>query len=281
MNYSHHYHAGSFADVVKHILLSLLLQHLIKKENGFCYIDTHAGAGLYDLRSNQAEKTAEYKTGINLIMQERDSLPKSCTPFLNLIERLQIDAPHKLRYYPGSPSVAAHFIRPQDQLILNEKHPTIFAELKERFKRDDQVALHERDAYEFLPAIVPPKNYGRALILIDPPFEQKTELADITEALKKSLAKFPHGMYLVWLPITDKKSRLVIPHELRALLPDEKHLFIEMTVADDIFEQTGLLGSGFIIINPPWQFEQEVKPILKSLWSILSTTKQGHWRIFK
>jgi 23S rRNA (adenine2030-N6)-methyltransferase len=227
MNYSHRYHAGSFADVVKHVILAKLLEHFLKKEAPFCYIDTHAGAGIYDLQSVEANKTVEYESGIARLFAEEKKLSDNLQPYIEIIKNFQSEKSQRLTRYPGSPWIAEHFLRPQDAMILNEKHPDTATALKASFRYHEQVSIHERDAYELLPAILPLKEIKRALILIDPPFEKKTEMKDIITALEKSLPRFPQAMYLIWVPITDKKARFVIPNDLRALLPEDKHLFIE------------------------------------------------------
>lgn len=285
MNYRHLYHAGSFADVVKHIVLTLLLQQFHKKETPFCFIDTHAGLGLYDLQSVEAQATQEFKNGIGQIIQIKGDLPEWLIRYWEIACRGALHAPEGTRsvplQYPGSPLIARDFLRAQDKMILNEKHDETYEELKHFFYRDPQVTVHHREAYEFLPAILPVKDYSRALILIDPPYEKTTEKAELTVALAKTLKRFSHGMYAIWFPLTEKMPRLELSKELKALLPVEKNLLIEFSIADPASIEKGLIGCAMIIINPPWQFKNVLQQVLPSLWKVLSIREQGSWRIFE
>ncbi|MSP53428.1 MAG: 23S rRNA (adenine(2030)-N(6))-methyltransferase RlmJ [Gammaproteobacteria bacterium] len=279
MNYRHLYHAGSFADVVKHVVLTLLLQQFLKKETPFCFIDSHAGLGVYDLGSYEARATNEAVTGILRLLTLGSDLPDWLLPYWKIVQTLQSN--EKITVYPGSPLIARDFLRPQDKMILNEKHDETYEALKHFFYRDPQVTVHHRDAYEFLPAILPVKDYSRALILIDPPYEKTTEKADLTAALAKALKRFAHGMYAIWFPLTEKMPHLELGKELKALLPAEKNLLIEFSIADPASLEKGLMGCAMIIINPPWQFKDALQEALPSLWKILSIRSQGGWRIFE
>lgn len=275
MNYQHSYHAGNLADVVKHIVILELLDYLKQKASGFCFIDTHAGAGMYDLESKEALKTLEADAGINLL-QHDDSHPEWLTKYLTLIDSFQDE---DTSYYPGSPLVARAQLREQDEMIVNEKHLATYETLSYGFRRDHQVHVHQRDAYEFLPAVLPPKDKKRALILIDPPFEKTTELEDLTDALEKTLKRFAHGVYAIWFPLTSKAPHLYLPRKLKSLLPKEKHLYFEFAVEDPSMEDKGLIGCAMLIINPPWKFDKKLKEILTTLWPLLSPEEHGFCQI--
>ena len=278
MNYRHLYHAGSFADVVKHVVLTLLLQQFLKKEAPFCFIDSHAGLGSYDLASAEAQTTNEALTGILRLSQNVDDIPEWLMPYWKIVQALQ--ASDQITVYPGSPLIARDFLRPQDKMVLNEKHDETYEELKYFFYPNRQVTVHQRDAYEFLPAILPPKDCRRALILIDPPYENTTEKTDLTVALAKCLKRFAHGMYAIWFPLTEKMPHLELSKDLKALLSTDKNLLLEFTIADPTSIEKGLIGCAMIIINPPWQFRETLQEVLPSLWKILSIRDQGNWRVF-
>jgi 23S rRNA (adenine2030-N6)-methyltransferase len=259
----------------------MLLSSFHKKDTGFFFMDTHAGIGVYNLTYSEARRTQEYKNGIAKLMAFPDKLHPIIADYLAMVRGLQNN--QSLKYYPGSPLIAQHYMREQDSMVLNELHPEDFQTLETNFGSLDHVALHQRDAYEILPALVPLKgpikNYGRGLILIDPPFEKKSEMNDLTAALKTTLARFAHGVYLIWLPITDKQHRLIIPQNLRKIIPNDKHLYIEFTINNP--QTTGLLGCGLIVINPPWQFEKSLPSVLDSLWKVLQLDEDSSWRLFK
>jgi 23S rRNA (adenine2030-N6)-methyltransferase len=279
MNYRHLYHAGSFADVLKHVVLTLLLQHFLKKDNPFCFIDSHAGLGLYDLQSEEAQTTHEAANGVLRLPKNIEDVPEWLAPYWKIVHAMQ--ASENISLYPGSPLIARDFLRPQDKMILNEKHDETYEELKHFFYRVAQVTVHHRDAYEFLPAILPVKDYSRALVLIDPAYEKITEKVDVTVALTKVLKRFAHGTYAIWLPLTEKMPHLELSKELKALLPPEKNLLIEFSIADPASIEKGLIGCAMIIINPPWQFKETLQDALPSLWNILSIRGQGSWRTFE
>lgn len=278
MNYQHIYHAGNVGEVLKHSILSLLLRFLMQKETGICYIDSHAGAGLYDLGSPESQKTSEASKGILRLLEQADSLPSLLFPYLSAVNAFQ--QPHQSSLcYPGSPMIAQHFLRAQDEMIFNEAHPNICYQLKQHFRHQARVAIHQRDAYEFLPAVLPPKQKTRALILIDPPFEKTTEKMDMAYTLEKCMHKFPQGVYALWFPLTAKEPRLYFPRQLKLLLPAQKHLIIEMSTLDPSETNTGLTGAAMVLINPPWHIEEEINLLLPMLWKILSVNKEGGFEV--
>ena len=270
MNYQHVYHAGNFADVSKHTLLILLLQHLQKKEAPYCFIDTHAGAGGYDLSSAPVQKTGEYREGVQRLLTHKGPLPDTLATLTKLLQQPRYCRNGQLFFYPGCPEVAKTLLRPQDRMVLNEYHPQVYQALKQYMGRDKSIAVHQRDAYEFLPAVVPPKE-KRGLVLVDPPFEKPTEFQDINACLQKALTRWPTGVYLIWSPITGRTPANPTPLVLRSIR--QPTLTLEFTVSTLIPQVSGLVGCRYWIINPPFQFESEARTLLTYFGSLFSTQK--------
>lgn len=257
MNYRHIYHAGNFADVMKHVILVQLVKALQKKTAGFCYLDTHAGIGDYDLQSEAAQKTQEAEEGIKRLLQA-ENVPPAIEDYLQIVRSCS--------RYPGSPRLVQTLLRPQDRMVLNELHPEDCLTLKENFKSEAQIAIHCREAYEVLGALLPPPE-KRGLILIDPPYESPDEEDCLLQGLEKAFKKFPTGIYAIWLPIKN------IPPEnwfkkLQKILISSSLLF-KLDLKKSV-KQEGLRGSCMIILNPPFQFEPLIEPVLSWLKRVLS-----------
>ncbi|MGA2655177.1 MAG: 23S rRNA (adenine(2030)-N(6))-methyltransferase RlmJ [Gammaproteobacteria bacterium] len=267
MNYRHKYHAGSFADVLKHTVLLALIDALQKKPGAYTLIDTHAGEGCYDLRSEIAHKTGEVAAGIMRLQNDKNPRPETVEQYLKIIESSE--------YYPGSPMIAANTARAQDVIILNEKHPQTYQQLKQNFKSAKNIAIHARDAYELLPALLPPKT-ARGLAFIDPAFEDKLEMDHLAKCLQKCHQRWPQGIYLIWLPIVGRT--FYTPNDLQHAGFSE-YLTIEFTVKSELSETPGLIGSSLLLINPPWQIETTLKPLLAYLWEVLHIDASSGWRI--
>jgi 23S rRNA (adenine2030-N6)-methyltransferase len=265
MNYRHHYHSGNFADVMKHILLVGLLQALHKKDNAFCYLDTHAGRGWYDLAAAPAQKTGEYLDGIKKITDKE--LPSTwVSDYFKSLELLRSE--HGKAYYGGSPWFALQLIRPQDRMVLMEWHPIDAEKLKNNFYRSRQTIVHHRDAYEGLTALIPPKE-KRGLVLIDPPYEEeRQDYPQVVALLAKAYEKWPTGTFAVWYPI---KDRAPIDRFERKLVKTgiRKQLICELCVMPDD-NALGLNGCGLLIVNPPFQFADEADKVLQWLLPQLS-----------
>lgn len=275
MNYRHEYHAGSFADVMKHCVLIALMEALQRKEAPFCLIDTHAGCGAYNLRSTEAQKTAEHESGVSEFAKI-SGLPPLLERYLALVqEDNALDWP-KISHYPGSPSFMARFRRAQDRLILNELHPKAFAELKLNFGKTQGIHLHQRDAYEFLPAILPPAE-KRGLVLIDPPYEKTDEFKTIFHLLEEANRKCSTGTYAIWFPITDTSYVTFYEKLKKSGIPKILALhWIRDKAA--LGYARGLLGTGMIIVNPPWRLEDALCPLLAFFQSrALPTEKCETW----
>jgi 23S rRNA (adenine2030-N6)-methyltransferase len=265
MNYRHHYHAGNFADVMKHILLVGLLEGMARKEAGYCYIDTHAGLGLYDLSQSPAQKTNEFKTGISRLSNLAGA-PEWVTSYMAAVKVLQ-DERHR-GWYPGSPWLAHHWLRPQDRAALIELHPEDAADLRRNAAGWRNCAVHERDAYEALLALIPPKE-KRGLVLIDPPYEEeRQDFAQLVELLLRAYTKWPTGVFALWYPI---KERGMINRFFRRLTDSgiPKILACELCVMPDD-NSLGLNGTGMIIVNPPWPFADKAQECLDWLKPQLS-----------
>lgn len=263
MNYRHIYHAGGFADVHKHVLLSIILQAYQLKNKPFFYIDTHAGIGEYDYSREEVSRSPEYLEGIQRFILSSD--PEfQALPYWEIVKAYQ--TPSGFVGYPGSPAIADQFLDSNAEIILNEMHPEDALTLKSLFKENPRVHIHQRDAYEFLPAILPP-DPRRAVVLIDPPFEKKSEFDDLFKLIQKSWQRFPQACYLIWYPIKDNKPS-ELSRKLRHFLP-EAPLISELIIKNSEFE-SGLLGSGVAIINPPWPTEEKIKLITKKLQELFT-----------
>lgn len=260
MNYRHLYHAGNFADVLKHSILCAVLLHLRRKETPFAVLDTHAGIGQYDLSSEQAQKTGEYQDGIARLLGKET--PEFFHPLLEMIASLN---PEGLRLYPGSPVIARHFLRPQDRLLLAELHPEDAAALKRRFQGDAQTAVHHRDGYEAMKALLPfPEKRG--LALIDPPYESPQEYDTILTALRGAYERFRQGIFAIWYPVKQTREHERFHRALEGeMIP--KILAVEMTLGAP--SPGKLAGTGMILINPPWGLEEQLRGALPALPKLL------------
>lgn len=263
MNYRHIYHAGNFADVFKHSILTLLLEYLCRKDKPCVFIDTHAGLGLYDLLDERAQKTKEAESGILRLLQEPKPIDE-LSKYLDIVKSFKQDGQ---QLYPGSPLIMQAMQREFDHLVLNELHPEDSVTLKKQLKGGHNVHIHQRDAYELLPAILPPKP-ARGLILIDPPFEKRDEFSRFKTAIQKSLKRFATGTYVFWYPIVDKSYVNKIIEIKRAVNVDV--LKAEITLDKVYHANQGLIGCGVLIINPPWQIEQPIENITRYLKSVFA-----------
>jgi 23S rRNA (adenine2030-N6)-methyltransferase len=280
MNYNHAYHAGNFADVIKHVILTALITSLKRKDTPFCYIDTHAGAGYYDLASDFALKSKEYVNGIEKIIQQ-DNPPPLVKLYLdavhNINNKLTQSKYASLRYYPGSPMLARYLMRPHDRMIACELQPQVYQTLKTTFAGDKQVATHHADGFLGLKAFLPPHE-RRGLVLIDPPYENPDEFTRIAHSLPTALKRFESGVYAIWYPIKDKSQ---VERFYRAIKDHINHevLAIELSTYPDL--PNHLNGCGLVVINPPWQFDQSINDILPWLWKSLTINNQGGYRTYK
>ena len=267
MNYRHEFHAGNFADVAKHSLLAVLLTALGRKDAPWCYFDTHAGEGVYDLASEAARRSGEAAAGIARLWPARGRLPAAVERLCTVVATLNPDlAPGATpRFYPGSPALAAALARDRDRLILAELQPAAARELRANFQRDKRAAVHQRDGYEMLMALTPPPGQ-RGLALLDPPYESPEEFTRLADCVIACYARWPTGIYALWYPLKDEAARLKFLRQFeRSGL--RRILLTELRVADRV---DGLTGSGMLVVNPPWQTDTELRECLAALAAVLA-----------
>jgi 23S rRNA (adenine2030-N6)-methyltransferase len=281
MNYRHAFHAGGFADVIKHIVLVRILSYLQDKPAAFRVIDTHAGAGLYDLTGEEARRSGEWLTGIARLMQARFSetaLPL-VTPYLDIVRSFNTKA--ELKAYPGSPLIARALMRPQDRLTVCEVEPKARKRLIDALRRDSQARVVDLDGWTALPAFVPP-NERRGLVLIDPPFEAKDEFERLADGFNEAFGKWPTGSYLLWYPVKSRRATDELARRVAAAVDSGpspgKCLRLEFSVAPQSAEP-GLTSAGLLIVNPPWKLSAELKAILPELEKPLGLGGAGRFRL--
>ncbi|HEY5090170.1 MAG TPA: 23S rRNA (adenine(2030)-N(6))-methyltransferase RlmJ, partial [Polyangia bacterium] len=251
MNYRHGYHAGNFGDCVKHALLVWLLGALTRKPAPLFVLDTHAGAGAYDLLAGQAERTGEWHGGIGRLL---DDTPAVLADYVGLVRRLGL--------YPGSPVLARALLHPGDRMACCELHPEEYAALRRRFARDPIVGVHHRDAWEALGALLPPTE-RRGLVLIDPPFEAADEFDRLLTGLRTGYARFHAGVFAAWYPIKHRAP-------VRAFLTAIRESGMRDVLAAEVWlreplDAARLNGSGLLVVNPPFRFAEEAPAILSAL----------------
>ena len=273
MNYRHAFHAGNHADVLKHYVLTRLIALLSRKEAPFAYLDSHAGIGLYDLRGDQASRTGEWLEGIARLWQATD-VPDPLLDYLEVIRAMNPDG--ELRHYPGSPELARLLTREQDRLHLNEKHPEDGRLLKENMHGDRRVAVHLGEGWH-VPRALLPTAQKRAVLLIDPPFEQADELQRCAQAMKESIARMRQAVVAIWYPIKDQRQLKRFYQDLQGT-GAPKLLRVELLVHAADNADVGLNGSGLAIANPPWGLEDELRSVLPWLGQNLGQT-QGGWKL--
>jgi 23S rRNA (adenine2030-N6)-methyltransferase len=268
VNYRHAFHAGNFADVLKHALLVRLLRALQRKEKGFVFVDTHAGRGRYDLSAaSQGDTRArrpEWPGGIGLLWDRGDA-PAEVREYLDLVrayDRGQGNLAPAPRFYPGSPRIARLCARPQDRLELWEKHPAECAALRDQFRGERRVSVHEADGYGAVRACLPPAE-RRALVLMDPPFEDEGEWDEIVGAVGDGLRRMPGATFAVWYPLTGRAGAegfTGMPGPAAA-----PSLAVEM-ITDP--QAARMKGCGVLVVNPPWKFDGEARLILNYLGGV-------------
>jgi 23S rRNA (adenine2030-N6)-methyltransferase len=277
MNYRHIYHAGNFADVLKHAVLTRLIRYAQNKDKAFRVLDTHAGIGLYDLSSEEAQKTGEWRDGIGRLIEADLPGPVAelLAPYLDAVRALNQKG--GLQLYPGSPKLARMLFRPQDRLSAMELHPEDYNRLHRLFEGDYQVRATELDGWLALGAHLPPKE-KRGIVLVDPPFEAEGEYSRLVTGLATAYRRFPGGTYCLWYPIK-KGAPIKSFHDDLQGLQIPKMLCAELTVKSDR-EETGLTGSGLVIVNPPFTLKAELHTLLPVLKTILTQDRFASQRAF-
>ncbi|MHC5306840.1 23S rRNA (adenine(2030)-N(6))-methyltransferase RlmJ [Bartonella sp. LJL80] len=273
MNYRHIYHAGNFADVFKHIVISRIVEYLKHKDQAFRVVDTHAGIGIYDLSSQQAQKTGEWRDGVGRFLETPvpTDLQPLLAPWLNIVNEMNTRS-HPLKRYPGSPMIIRQLLRRQDRLTAIELHEQDYQQLAKNFAGDYQTRVLHLNGYLSLGAHLPPKE-KRGLVVIDPPFEEAGEFQKMTDGLIKAYRRFPGGTYAFWYPV---KHYTELENYLSALYDTEipKILRLELRIRRSS-DQPGLNGSGMIVVNPPYILQKEIEALKPLLLQRLAQDKHA------
>jgi 23S rRNA (adenine2030-N6)-methyltransferase len=281
MNYRHVYHAGNFADVLKHVVLALIIERLKQKDTPFRVIDTHAGVGFYALNHGPAERTGEWLDGIARVSgPNAAALPAKAAailaPYLDLIAAENATADGAITRYPGSPYIARKLMRRGDHLVVNELHPDDRARLEELFAHDGQVKVLGLDGWIALKSLLPPKE-RRGVVLIDPPFEEPGELIRLTDGLADAIRRFETGVYALWYPIKDPK---IITRFHRAISETiARPCLITEVMLRAARHPDKLNGCGLAIINPPWLLEDQLRDVVPTLAARFAQGEGASWRV--
>ena len=274
MNYRHHFHAGNFADVMKHVLLLQLLTRLNQKDKPYRYIDTHGGAGKYDLSTSEAQKSGEFLNGIHRLIKLDDSIkrnaPEGVKQYLSVVEKMRENFGKGA--YPGSPWFALEGMREMDKATIFEMQRDVFQQLRHNIF-DKRAGLHERDAYEGLLAVIPPKE-KRGLVMIDPPYElERKDFPQLVELIAAAHKKWSTGCFAIWYPI---KDRAMIERFEKKMMKTgiRRQLVCEVCVWPDD-TPVGLNGCGLLVINPPWKFSEDADEALQWLFPHLRMAENG------
>ncbi|MDK2123411.1 23S rRNA (adenine(2030)-N(6))-methyltransferase RlmJ [Parachitinimonas caeni] len=275
LSYRHAFHAGNHADVLKHFILVQLLQYLGQKDKPFWYVDTHAGAGCYQLDTGYAAKNAEYLGGIDRLWQRND-LPEAIQEYVEVVRTFNPDG--KLRFYPGSPMCALNVMRSTDKLRLFELHSTDSGLLAENMRpAGRQVGLQAADGFAGLKAVLPPPP-RRGLILIDPPYEDKRDYQRVVAAMQESLQRFATGTYAIWYPLLQRHEAMQLPEKLHGV-PCKSWLNVSLTVRRPSSDGFGMHGSGMYLFNPPWRLPELLKEVMPWLTAALAEDDGASYRL--
>jgi 23S rRNA (adenine2030-N6)-methyltransferase len=276
MNYRHAYHAGNFADVVKHATLALVIERLKAKDAPFAVLDTHAGIGRYDLSSIEAQKTGEFRDGVlRLLESPPKALPAELEPYLAVVRNLNRGRP-ELRWYPGSPRLALDLLRPQDRMVLLELHPEDARTLSALFAGDRRVSVHNSDGYIGLKAFLPPKE-RRGLVLIDPPFERRDEFERLARGLRHAHRRWASGQYLLWYPIKDRAPVDAFHAALKAA--GIARVLVAELLLRPANDPERLNGCGLVLVNPPWRLDAALASLLPKLAELFGAAPRAGARL--
>lgn len=272
LSYRHAFHAGNFADLLKHVALVALVRSLQRKEKPFFYLDTHAGIGRYNLTSAVAAKTGEWREGVGRLWSAADA-PGVVADYIGLVHRFNEGA--ALRQYPGSPAVVAALARPQGRLWLCELHPRDIETLRQTFAGERRVKVAFEDGFQAVKAQLPPRE-RRGLVLIDPSYEIKEDYRRVVEVIKQGYRRFATGIYALWYPVVE---RATIDRLWRAVAASgvARAAVFELGVRPD--GSGGMTASGMIIVNPPWRFDEQMAEALPWLVERLAPEGGGHFRM--
>ena len=263
LSYQHGFHAGNFADVHKHMILTLMLEALNQKDKPWSYLETHGGCALYDLADDKAQKTGEYLGGISRLWGALQ-IPDAIRPYLSQVQA--VNQSNQLGFYPGSPSIAAMMARANDHLCVMELHPAEYQRVKQHFRGMSQVAVHHRDGYEGVLSMMPPKP-NRGLVLIDPSYEVKTEYRQVARFVQQLFDRWSNGSVAIWYPILkaghhhDMINNIVVSGIRRVY---QSEFYVQDSGSERMY------GSGMLLINPPWQLDQKIATVMPWLYQMLS-----------
>lgn len=269
LSYQHGFHAGNFADLHKHLTLQLMLNALNRKAKPWCYLETHAGRGLYDLTSDQAQKTGEFKEGIAKLWGKPQSgaIEDYLTQVRSAGAEFGSSESDPMVAYPGSPMLAALQMRDNDKMHLMELHPKESVELKRNMRRFANVGVHHRDGYEGVLSLLPPKP-NRGLLLIDPAYEVKDEYAQVARFIEQVLKRWPNAQIAIWYPIlAAARHELMLKQVLK--ISTDVGVYDSRFIVDELTER-GMFGSGMLLINPPWQLDNQLEELLPQMMKQLS-----------
>ncbi len=274
LSYRHAFHAGNHADVLKHYVLSLVLDYMNQKDKPYWYIDTHAGAGMYALTSDFAQKNAEFETGIARLFNA-SNLSASLADYVAQIKSLNTSS---LKLYPGSPAIAQLYLRADDKMRLFELHPSDCKLLLENFRgQGRQTKIEMQDGFTGIKACLPPP-IKRAAVLIDPPYELKDDYLRVVECIKNSLNRFATGTYMVWYPLLQRPEPMQMLDQLKRLNIDS-WLNVSLSVQTPSIEGFGMHGSGMFIVNPPWTLPSTLKEIMPVLTKLLALDETANFEL--
>jgi 23S rRNA (adenine2030-N6)-methyltransferase len=269
VNYRHVFHAGNFADVVKHVVLARVLVRMSAKAKPLRYLETHAGIGLYDLDHPDALRTGEARAGVERVLAA-PALPTVLAPWVDAVRALNPDGP--LRRYPGSPALAAMLLRPDDRLVLAELHEEDAGTLRRTMAGDARVAVHHMDGWLATKAHLPPRE-RRGVVLVDPPFEAPDEFDRMVRTLVQGHRRFPQGVFVLWYPIKERPAvwrfqEAVVATGLRDVLLAEATIWPEDT-------HRRLNGCGLLVVNPPYGLAGDLEVALPAIHAALATGHGG------
>lgn len=273
LSYRHSFHAGNFADVLKHLTQAYILNYLNRKDKPYFYLDTHAGAGLYSLNTPEANKTEEFRQGIARLFEVEPKHPllqeyKALISSFNTAERLD--------FYPGSPAIAAKLMRPTDRLALHELHPSDFQLLSNTFCQDKRIKISQENGFSAIKAQLPPPE-RRGLVFIDPSYEVKTDYDTLIKAIVNGLERFANGTYVIWYPVLQAQiTNAWLKRLQKAGLPNL--LRIEHSPLP-LISGYGMSGSGMLIINPPYSLAADFKNVLPELNTLLKQGTKGSYLV--
>ncbi|SEL02820.1 23S rRNA (adenine2030-N6)-methyltransferase [Colwellia chukchiensis] len=275
LSYRHAFHAGNFADVLKHSVLTLVLEYMTRKDKGFYYIDSHAGAGMYQLTDPYAQKTGEYKAGIAKLIAKQDA-PAALQTYIKLVAQLNQQAladKADITVYPGSPGIARHFTRRQDSAHMFELHPSDIGYLTEFCQRWNKAHVKQADGYQGVLSLLPPPS-RRGVVLIDPPYELKEDYLKAVRTIVSGYKKFATGTYILWYPVV---KRELVEQMQAAFMASELRNVLQVEYCQQADTLTyGMTGTGLFIVNPPWQLKAQLTEILPYLTTTLGSTASQH-----